>query len=394
MFVPTRTLTLITALPLLMGLSATAAQASPAPAPAAAPVVATAPAPEPATAAGAAAAASDGWGGYQNGYIPEAALCPIPWQTVDHLRCDAAAKLVALNTAYKAAFGANICVNDAYRSYAKQVAMLAQYGYPRAAMPGTSNHGWAIAADLGCGVGTFGNARHDWFTANAPKYNWAQPSWAVQGGSNPEAWHWQYFGTYTGPTVPAPTQAATTAIIGITGTWPRISTVTIRNKATGKVVAGAPVTIKRRAATETAYHTVGTYKTDATGRLPYKYYPVVPTVVVMSYVGSATLLPSAAGVTLTTPTVMSAAVTAGRPDVLSGRLLTPGNKPVASQTVHLQRRYAGATTWTTVATLRTSATGAVRSTQQPKRHTYYRFSYPGVTNRYVSDLSPSVYVTY
>ncbi|MFL6167775.1 MAG: M15 family metallopeptidase [Ornithinibacter sp.] len=396
MSVLSRTLTLLTALPLLAGVSATAAQASPATAPTASPVVATSPAPgsEPASVAGAAIAAADGWGGYQNGYIPASAMCPIPWQTVDHLRCDALAKFAALNALYKATFGANICVNDAYRSYAKQVTLYNELGPNVAAVPGTSNHGWAIAADLGCGVGIFGNARHVWFSENAPKYGWAQPTWALQGSSRAEAWHWQYFGAYTAPTVPATTKAATTAIIGITGTWPRIATVTIRAKATGKVMAGASVTIKRRATTTTAYTTVGTYKTNTAGQLAYKYYPSVPTVVVMSYAGSATALPSAAGVTLTTPTVMSAKVTAGRPDQITGRLLTPGSKAVPAQTVYLQRRYAGSTTWTTVATLRTGSTGYVTSTQQPKRSTYYRFSYRGVASRYVSDLSPTVHVSY
>jgi len=392
----TRTLTLCTALPLAMGLSATAAQASPAPEPAAAPLVASSlvPGPEPASAAGAAAAAADGWGGYQNGYIPASALCAIPWQTVDHLRCDAEAKFVALNAVYKAKFGANICVNDAYRAYAKQVEFYKLYGYPRAAIPGTSNHGWAIAVDLGCGVGIFGNVRHDWFSANAPKYGFAQPTWAMQNGSNPEGWHWQYTGAYVPPTVPASTKAPTTAIIGITGTWPRVATVTIRNQTTGKVIAGAPVTIKRRAVTASAYTTVGTYHTNTAGQLAYTYSPNVPTYVVMSYAGSATALPSAGGVTMTTPTVQSGRVVIGRPNILVGRLLTLGGYVVSSQTVYVQRRYAGSTTWVTVATLRTNSTGYVTSKQQPKRATYYRFYYPGVAGRYVADYSGSIYVRY
>ncbi len=389
-----RTMTLVTAIPLVLGLSATAAQASPVTAPATAPVVAISPTPEPATVALAAAAAADGWGGYKNGYIPASALCAIPWQTVDHLRCDAAAKFNALNALYKTTYGANICVNDAYRSYAKQEAMLALYGYPRAAMPGTSNHGWAIALDLGCGVGIFGNARYVWFTANAPKYGFQQPTWALKGGSNPEAWHWQYFGTYTAPAAPTTTKAATTAIIGITGTWPRVATVTIRNKITGKVIAGAPVAIKRRAVTTTAYTTVGTYKTNTAGQVAYRYYPNVPTVVVMSYAGSTTVLPSAAGVTLTTPTVMSGRVTTGRPDLFTGRLLTLGNKAVGGQTVSLQRRYTGSATWTTVATLRTNSGGYVTSTQQPKRGADYRFYYPGLASRYGRDYSSNIHVTY
>lgn len=391
-----RTLTLLASLPLVLGLTATAAQASPATTPTPTPLVATSPAPlpEPATAAGAAAAAADGWGGYQNGYIPTSALCAIPWQTVDHLRCDAAAKFNALNALYKAKYGANICVNDAYRSYAKQVAMLELYGYPRAAIPGTSNHGWAIALDLGCGVGVFGNARYVWFTANAPKYGFKQPTWALQGGSNPEAWHWQYFGTYTAPTTPASTKAPTTTIIAITANWPRVSTATIRNSSTGKVIAGASVTIKRRATTTAAWTTVGTYKTNTAGQVVYRYIPTVPTFVTMSYAGSTSTAPSAAGVTLTTPTVMGGRVETGRPNRLVGRLVTPAVKGVPAQKVYLQRRYAGSATWTTVATLTTGSTGYVTSLQQPKRHTYYRFYFPGVANRYVRDYSSDVYVTY
>ena len=132
--------------------------------------------------------------GYENGKIPTSALCAISWQTVDHLRCDAAARLEALNKAYKARYGANICVNDAYRSYAKQVALYEELGPNVAAVPGTSNHGWGIAVDLGCGVGIFGNARHVWFAVNAPKYGFTQPEWALLGSSRAEAWHWQFFG--------------------------------------------------------------------------------------------------------------------------------------------------------------------------------------------------------
>ena len=38
-----------------------------------------------------------------------------------------------------------------------------------------------------------------WLVANAGKYGWKQPAWALQGSaSGPhEAWHWEYWGTDT-----------------------------------------------------------------------------------------------------------------------------------------------------------------------------------------------------
>lgn len=132
------------------------------------------------------------WGGHSNGRIPAAALCPIPWQPVDSMRCDATKSLVALNAAYKAKWGHNICVNEGYRSYEKQVYLYATKPRGVAAVPGTSNHGWGMAIDLGCGVGIFGNAKHNWMAANGPTYGYAQPSWAKQGSSRAEAWHWQF----------------------------------------------------------------------------------------------------------------------------------------------------------------------------------------------------------
>ena len=145
MSVLSRTLTLLAALPIAMGLSATAGHAA------------------PVTSSVSASATSSGeWGGYENGMIPESALCAISWQPVDHLRCDAAGQLAALNTVYKARWGSDICVNDAYRSYEKQVALYKELGPGVAAVPGTSTTGggwpstsaavWASSATRGtCG---------------------------------------------------------------------------------------------------------------------------------------------------------------------------------------------------------------------------------------------------
>ena len=97
---------------------------------------------------------------------------------------------------------------------------------------------------------------------------------------------------------------------------------------------------------------------------------------------------------VTTPTVMTAKVTVGSPNTLQGHLATAGDTVMAARTVYLQRRYAGSSTWTTVASGSTNSNGNFYSTQQPKRATYYRFYFPGVSGQYVRDYSPSVYVTY
>ena len=120
-------------------------------------------------------------------------LTPIPWQPAHRLRGDATAALVAMNFDYRAAFGQDIVVSDSYRDYDAQVRVKAEKGW-LAATPGTSNHGWALAVDLGGGVNRFGTPQHKWMVANAGRFGWVHPSWAQQGGSKPEAWHWEFNG--------------------------------------------------------------------------------------------------------------------------------------------------------------------------------------------------------
>lgn len=133
------------------------------------------------------------WGGYGNGKIPEDELTPLSWSPGDVLRGDAAADLELLNKDYRAKFGQDISITDSYRSYDEQVRIKAEKGV-WAATPGYSNHGLAMALDLGGGINTFGSAEHEWMKANAPKYGWVHPPWAQVNGSLPEAWHWEYWG--------------------------------------------------------------------------------------------------------------------------------------------------------------------------------------------------------
>ena len=134
--------------------------------------------------------ATPAWGGWANGQIPAEALCEIG--VAKHaLRCDAAASYRQLSTAYEAAFGTPMCITDSYRSLGAQVA--AFYAKPAlAAVPGTSNHGWALAVDLCGGINVAGTPQWTWMTQNAGRFGFVQPTWAGPGGEKPEPWHWEY----------------------------------------------------------------------------------------------------------------------------------------------------------------------------------------------------------
>jgi cell wall-associated NlpC family hydrolase len=162
--------------------------ATPAPLPVSGPVPATcsAPLPAPGSAPGPATGA---WGGWANGQIPADQLCTI--SSGHRLRCDAAAAYQAMAAAYAQTFGAPLCITDSYRSLGAQVDV--HHRKPRiTAVPGTSNHGWALAVDLCGGINRFGTAQTAWMQLNAGHYGWLQPDWAQAGGPNPEPWHWEY----------------------------------------------------------------------------------------------------------------------------------------------------------------------------------------------------------
>jgi LAS superfamily LD-carboxypeptidase LdcB len=131
--------------------------------------------------------------GYPNGRLPSAALCPLWGTNGQMLRADAAASFNQMSRAYAQHFGSPICVTDSYRTYDEQVAVK-EIKPDLAAVPGTSNHGWAMAVDLCDGVQTFGTATHDWMRRNSLRYGWFLPAWAMPGGSKPEPWHWEYAG--------------------------------------------------------------------------------------------------------------------------------------------------------------------------------------------------------
>ncbi|MDQ1486304.1 MAG: peptidoglycan DL-endopeptidase CwlO, partial [Actinomycetota bacterium] len=144
------------------------------------------------------AAASSGsypagpWGGFSNGLIPGSQLCAIIGG--GRLRPDAAVAFNAMSLAFSKSFGSPLCVSDSYRSYGAQVGVFRERP-SFAAVPGTSNHGWGLAVDLGCGVQNFGSAQYRWMTANAGRFGWVHPRWALRRPFEP--WHWE-FGHLTG----------------------------------------------------------------------------------------------------------------------------------------------------------------------------------------------------
>ncbi|MEV0796829.1 peptidoglycan DD-metalloendopeptidase family protein [Kribbella sp. NPDC050281] len=133
--------------------------------------------------------ASVGWGGFSNGMIPSSKLCGLG--SGHKLRCDAAAAYAQLAAAYRAQFGRTLCITDSYRSYTSQVDLYARKP-SLAALPGTSNHGWGVAVDLCGGIDRFGTKQYQWMKNHAATYGWVHPSWAEQGGSREEPWHWEF----------------------------------------------------------------------------------------------------------------------------------------------------------------------------------------------------------
>ncbi|MFI2755096.1 D-alanyl-D-alanine carboxypeptidase family protein [Cellulomonas sp. P22] len=138
-------------------------------------------------------AAAQGSLNFANGQIPDSALCSLSFAPGQALRCDAAAAIEMLNIDYRRTFGTNMSITDSYRSYDAQVRVKAAKPY-LATTPGTSNHGWGVALDLGGGIQTAGSAQHRWMQANAVNQHWAHPGWAQTTGSKPEAWHWEFVG--------------------------------------------------------------------------------------------------------------------------------------------------------------------------------------------------------
>lgn len=135
-----------------------------------------------------------------NGNLPASEMTALSWTTDSHgtrfyLLTPAAQALERLNVAFRAAFGHDLDIDLAYRNYATQVAMRKALGTV-AAVPGTSPHGLGKAIDvpeLPCEYG-WSSAQRAWLLTHGREYGWVQPAWALQNGSGPEYWHYEYVG--------------------------------------------------------------------------------------------------------------------------------------------------------------------------------------------------------
>jgi D-alanyl-D-alanine carboxypeptidase len=119
---------------------------------------------------------------YGNGKVPEHALNKVG-NTGHQLWAPAA---VALERVIDAARrdGVKIGITDSYRSYAEQVDLVRRKGlYSQgglAAKPGTSDHGWGMAADL-----NLNSQAQAWMRANGPKFGFHEDT-------PREPWHWGF----------------------------------------------------------------------------------------------------------------------------------------------------------------------------------------------------------
>jgi len=142
------------------------------------------------------AEAADGWGGHENGKIPDSELQALSFSSSDKMHKKAAKAMEEMNKAYKAETGADLTINEAYRDCDTQIAYATpgnpryQGGAAKPAPPCGSNHGWGLAVDIN--VGGTGSNVYKWLEANAHKYGYVHPAWAKPGGEKPEPWHWEY----------------------------------------------------------------------------------------------------------------------------------------------------------------------------------------------------------
>lgn len=162
---------------------------------------------------------------HRNGEIPLADLAMTSIGV--RLRADAAASVERMAPRFRREVGHALLASDGYRAKAGafgQVAIFedrypsltslgiadrrgpwthtshptlgARWWYRRkgaaaAAVPGTSNHGWATACDFASGINTAGTPAHRWMNANGPEHGWIWPAWA-QKQPTFEPWHREY----------------------------------------------------------------------------------------------------------------------------------------------------------------------------------------------------------
>lgn len=139
------------------------------------------------------------WGGHANGRIPRSELRRLRHATGPtgdpadylYLRRDASLALDRL-LLMAADDGHRTYITDAYRDYDTQV-RLKQLKGRYAATPGTSNHGWGMAADCAYSASSDSFGRWLWALRDlAREHGWYPPAWTHDGAGIEEPWHWEY----------------------------------------------------------------------------------------------------------------------------------------------------------------------------------------------------------
>lgn len=144
-----------------------------------------------------------------NGKIATSSLCKVPlaWNashsfkpgytatTQRYLNCNALAGLTTLENAFKAHFGYWAAIDLTYRSLAEQKYWYDRLGYPIAAKPGTSNHGYGLAVDFeeddAPDTFSWGHPGQKWLKANASRYGFNNP---FAYGTPSESYHHNFVG--------------------------------------------------------------------------------------------------------------------------------------------------------------------------------------------------------
>lgn len=152
---------------------------------------------------------------YANGLFPTSATTALATAPGQRLEATAARQWDALARSVQNAYGWLPVLTDSYRPYSVQerifrdryrAGAFSPYGDYRtwlgqrwgrragtaaAAVPGTSNHGWAKAVDVS-GLGGFGGAKYRQLASLAPQFGFTN----TEGRSVNEAWHWVFTGAY------------------------------------------------------------------------------------------------------------------------------------------------------------------------------------------------------
>lgn len=136
--------------------------------------------------------------GYSNGQLPDELLCTIPWAPEDRILCAALPNLTRMSEAFKAEFGTDIPILDGYRPLSEQITV--HHRDPNwTAIPGTSNHGWGLAVDLGWDTFREWEAPEvKWMLENGYKFGWRLPQALSQDSDRPEPWHYEFGTSYSG----------------------------------------------------------------------------------------------------------------------------------------------------------------------------------------------------